>query len=122
VIAFVVVVGAGVYLYAHKDEGALQESRQRGGVLVQALETYREEHGSYPERLDTMVPEFIAGVEPPTWGLRRWRYRAYAPHASPMTDADDTERTYFQLSVARDESGYPVLYYDFATRRWVLNN
>jgi hypothetical protein len=29
---------------------------------------------------------------------------------------------YFQLSVAADESGYPVLYYDFAAQRWVLNN
>jgi hypothetical protein len=51
------------------------------------------------------------------------------PDAAPATAADSTARpdgaeaeVFFQLSVARNASGYPVLYYDFAAQRWVLNN
>jgi type II secretory pathway pseudopilin PulG len=129
VTAVAIGLGAIVYLYAHKDEGALEESKERGAVLVAALDSYRQEHGTYPAALDDLVPEFIAVVEPPTWGLARWRYRRYtpddvaAPAAAPASDTSDAAGTvFFQLSVAADESGYPVLYYDLPAQRWVLNN
>jgi type II secretory pathway pseudopilin PulG len=140
VTALVIATGAGVYLYAHKDEGALEESKRRGAELVQALHSYRREHGTYPGQLEDLTPQYVATIEPPTWGLRRWRYRRYAPDdvgAAPHDagaapgDTDVTpddaggasaDHVYFQLSVAADASGYPVLYYDFAARRWVLNN
>lgn len=120
VTAFVIAVGAGVYLYAHRDEGALEASKDRGARIVQALAAYRQEHETYPEQLEDLVPEYIASVEPPEWGLERWRYRRYTPER--VGGAADSAAVYFQLSVAADESGYPVLYYDFAAGRWVLNN
>lgn len=115
VILLVVAAGVGLYAYAHRDEGRLEESKQRGAAIVEALESYRAGTGAYPASLDDLVPQHIAVIEQPTWGLQRWRYRPYSP------DEDDATQ-YFQLSVAAQESGYPVLFYDFVARRWVLNN
>jgi hypothetical protein len=120
VAAFVIAAGAAVYLYAHRDDAALEASRERGARIVQALVAYREEHDTYPDELDSLSPQYLQSVEPPLWGLERWRYRTYTPEG--VGGASDTSAVYFQLSVAADESGYPVLYYDFATGRWVLNN
>lgn len=118
--ALVVILGAGVYLYAHKDEGALEASKERGAEIVAALEAYHAEHGTYPEQLEELVPARLPSLEQPTWGLGRWRYRRYTP--ADIHESADTTNVYFQLSVAADESGYPVLYYDTAAERWVLNN
>jgi hypothetical protein len=117
-----VAAGVGVFAYAHRHEGRLEESKQRGAAIVQALERYRVEAANYPEALDALVPRYLPAIEPPTWGLRRWRYRRYAVAELARRAAPDTSARYFQLSVAANESGYPLLYYDFAGRRWVLNN
>jgi hypothetical protein len=136
VTAFVIAAGAGVYLYAHKDEAALEESKRRGAELVEALHAYRSEHGTYPAELEALAPGYVPTIEQPTWGLERWRYRMYSPSGAgvrPDEATGDTaaaagvaapppDRLYFQLSVAADESGYPVLYYDLEAQRWVLNN
>lgn len=144
VIGLVIGLGAGVYLYAHRDEGNLEESKDRGAELVTALTAYMDVHGTYPEQLDDLVPDHVPEVRPPVWGLERWRYRRYTPASvsvpAPSSGGADGEAVrdsaaggvqdnagasdelYFQLSVAADESGYPVLYYDFAASRWVLNN
>ena len=124
VTALVVAAGAGVYAYAHRDERALEESKRRGEQLVAALDAYQLARGSFPAQLDELVPGHIATIEQPIWGLQRWRYRRYsAADAVPATaEVATADRVYFQLSVAADESGYPVLYYDFTARRWVLNN
>lgn len=118
--ALVLALGISVYLYAHRNEDELAESRTRGAAIVTALEDYSNANGTYPDRLAELVPGHLDAIEPPAWGLRRWRYRRYVPQHAQETQ--DTPAVYFQLSVAADESGYPVLYYDFATRRWVLNN
>lgn len=125
VTALAIAAGVGVYWYAHRDEGALEESKARGAAIVQALEAYQTDTGVYPEALDRLVPSYLPGIEPPTWGLERWRYRRFTPTevmTAPDADPGGDEYVYFQLSVARNESGYPVLYYDYTARRWVLNN
>ena len=114
--------GVGVYAYAHKDEGKLEQSKQRGAEIVQALERHRTEQGDYPSTLEALVPRFVPSIEPPTWGLRRWRYRRYRAGDVASNAPADSSARYFQLSVAANDRGYPVLYYDFAGRRWVLNN
>jgi type II secretory pathway pseudopilin PulG len=126
--------GAGVYWYAHRDQGALEESKERGAAIVEALDSYRAATGTYPADLDDLVPTYIAAIEPPTWGLERWRYRRYTPAevvagaTAPATGAEpapveaSADEVYFQLSVAANETGYPVLYYDYAASRWVINN
>ena len=110
-------IAAGVYIYAHRDQGSLEESKRRGAVLVEAIEAHRAAAGSYPDSLEQLVPARLEVIEPPTWGLQRWRYRRLLPQTEQAAG-----REFFQLSVAASESGYPVLYYDIAARRWVLNN
>jgi hypothetical protein len=119
----VLAIGAGVYIYAHRDVGQIEESKRIGAVLVDGLYRYQAAHGTYPDDLAQLAPDWVAEVEPPTWGLGRWRYRRYtAADVAPDAAAADSTREYFQLSVAASESGYPVLYYDPEARRWVLNN
>lgn len=118
VVVLALTAGAGVFWYAHRDEGRLEESKERGAVIVQGLERYRSAHGTYPEVLEELVPAYAPEIAPPTWGLERWRYRRFTPGVADAASDD----VYFQLSVAANESGYPVLYYDFTARRWVLNN
>lgn len=116
----VLALGVSVYAYAHRHEDELEESKIRGAAIVTALDEYLRQNATYPEQLSQLVPTYVPAIEPPVWGLQRWRYRRYMPqHAGEMADSSTV---YFQLSVAADESGYPVLYYDFSTRRWVLNN
>jgi hypothetical protein len=141
VVTLALAAGVGVYWWAHRDEGRLEESKERGAVIVQGLESYHARHGTYPESLDDLVPDHAPGIEPPTWGLERWRYRRFTPEdvaaaaaaaadspAAPGTSGEAAagrvagDRVYFQLSVAANQSGYPVLYYDYTARRWVLNN
>jgi type II secretory pathway pseudopilin PulG len=114
--------GVAVYMYAHRDEGRLEQSKERGARIVQALSSYHAEQGTYPETLDELVPEHIGAVEPPSWGLERWTYRRYTPADVSASDGAPHDVVYFQLSVAANESGYPVLFYDLAASRWVLNN
>lgn len=114
--------GIAVYVYAHRDEGRLKESKLRGTAVVEALHEYRAEHGAYPDSLARLVPEYVAAIEPPTWGLRRWTYRTWAPVGDARDTAVAPGRMLFQLSVAAGDSGYPVLYYDVVAERWVLNN
>jgi hypothetical protein len=138
VVVIALAAGAGIYWYAHRDEGRLAESKEHGAEIVAGLEGYRARHGTYPERLEDLVPEYATRIEQPTWGLERWRYRRFTPQdvaALAAAAADTTiaapaaqpsqhgrDEVYFQLSVAANESGYPVLYYDYTARRWVLNN
>jgi len=112
-----VLIAAAVFAWAHRDEGELEDSKARGAVIVQALESYRAEQGSYPDSLPQLVPVHLPEIEPPTWGLQQWRYRRLLPRTEQAQG-----REFFQLSVAASESGYPVLYYDIAAERWVLNN
>src|SRR5690606_16895496 len=104
-------------------QGGLEASKQRGAVLVGALEAYRADHGAYPERLDDLVPDYLPAVEPPAWGTGQWRYRRYtAAEVAPEGTPVDPDAEFFRLSVAAGTGGYPLLFYDPALRQWVLNN
>jgi hypothetical protein len=120
VITLALAAGGFVYWWAHRDEGRLEESKERGAVIVEGLQRYRAAHGTYPPELEELVPDYAPRVEPPTWGLERWRYRRFTPEELAQGAGDDA--IYFQLSVAANASGYPVLFYDYVGRRWVLNN
>ncbi len=54
---------------------AESESRRRGDRIIAALEAHRANRARYPAALEKLVPGFLAAVEPPTVGDRRWRYR-----------------------------------------------
>ena len=116
-------LAGGVYLYAHKDEGRLAETKARGSEIVAALERHRSDTGRYPATLDSLVGDYLQAVEQPTWGLQHWHYERYtrdAASGSARPAPGDT--LFFMLSVAADEAGYPLLFYDITAQRWVLNN
>ncbi|HSJ23205.1 MAG TPA: hypothetical protein VK929_00885 [Longimicrobiales bacterium] len=120
VITLALAAGVFVYWWAHRDQGALEELKERGAVIVDALQRYRAEHGTYPPDLAGLVPDYAARIEEPSWGLARWRYRRFTP--GDLAAGAGRDEIYFQLSVAANESGYPVLFYDYVGGRWVLNN
>jgi type II secretory pathway pseudopilin PulG len=122
VVVAMLVVAAGVFVYwwAHRYDGRLEESKDRGAVIVDALERYRAAHGTYPDTLAELVPGYVPSIEAPTWGLGRWHYRRFTP-AEKAADTG-TDEVFFQLSVAANDSGFPLLFYDYVGGRWVLNN
>jgi hypothetical protein len=120
VVTLALAAGAFVFWWAHRDQGPLEESKERGVVIVEALQRYRAAHGTYPPELAELVPDYAPRIEEPSWGLARWRYRRFTPEE--LAQGAGRDAIYFQLSVAANESGYPVLFYDYVGRRWVLNN
>jgi hypothetical protein len=67
---------------------------------------------------DTPAPVGSRNVPAPQADSRN----ATAADAGGLPDTSGGDPVYFQLSVAANPSGYPVLYYDYTGRRWVLNN
>jgi hypothetical protein len=144
VVTLAVLAGVGIYMWAHADQAELEESKRLGADIVMALQAHRAQTGTYPAELQDLVPAYLPAVRQPTWGVQRWTYRRYTPaevKAEALAPADDVagagaspratayvpdtsggDPFYFQLSVAQNESGYPVLYFDYTARRWVLNN
>lgn len=121
--------GFTTYRWAHRDDARLEETRQMGEVLVAAIESYRADHGEYPEALADLVPAYVARIERPSWGVGEWTYSRYEVPVNSAKIADSARAGgagdvayLFTLSVAANERRYPVLYYDLADRRWVLNN
>jgi hypothetical protein len=111
VAVLVLIAGLGVFAWAHRDEGELEETKRRGEQIVGALESFRARTGAYPDSLPQLVPEYIAAIEQPVWGTQQWRYRLLPE-----------QRTVFQISVSKNSSGYPSLNYDHAVGRFVVNN
>jgi len=52
----------------------IEASYVTGDRIANALHHYYTKHGSYPGRLDVLVPTFIGQIDPPSAGLPTWRY------------------------------------------------
>lgn len=74
--------------------GDIPANQERANELVQAISNYAQEYGRFPDRLDVLVPEFIAEI-PYTVGGREFHYyRLYEP---------DEYLLYFEVT---DKSSY----------------
>jgi hypothetical protein len=136
VVTLALLAGIGIYAWAHHDQADLEESKRLGAEIVTALHAHRASTGTYPAELEELVPAYLTSLRQPSWGAGRWTYRRYTPAevkveglapaegraAAYIPDTSGGDPFYFQLSVAQNESGYPVLYYDYTASRWVLNN
>ena len=61
---------AGIFLANWSAQSYQAEARDETSPLViGALEAYRVERGSYPDRLEDLVPDFLPGVPEPRMGL-----------------------------------------------------
>ena len=106
VAALVAIAGVGVYVYAHRDEPAIERTRERGDVIVAALEAHRSRAGRYPDSLSQLVPAVLDSLPAPAWG-DAWTYHTFGDGA------------HAELYV-RD--GRLTLRYDFGAGRWALDN
>lgn len=104
----VAAAGVGVYLYAHRDEPAIEATKDRGDTIVEGLEAHRAETGRYPAALAELVPARLDSLPAPAWG-GDWTYRTFG------------DGEYAELYV-RDDDGRLTLRYDFAGGRWALDN
>lgn len=100
--------GAAIYVYAHRDEAAIETTKERGNAIVAALEAHREGAGRYPDSLPQLVPTLLDSVPSPVWG-DAWSYHTF------------DEGTYAEFYVRATDGGL-TLRYDFSGRRWGLDN
>jgi hypothetical protein len=76
--------------------------------LIEALDTYRNSTGKYPETLDRLVPEYLETIPTPKWGKNEWKYE--------KTDWDS-----YALEVRRYKDGYEGYYYYNSPNSWVYD-
>lgn len=109
VAGFVIVAGAGVYLYSHRHEDAIAATREQGDMIVAALDRARGQSGVYPRSLADLVPTNLDSLPSPAWG-DRWEYATF----------DDGAQA--ELYVTESGGGDLTLRYDFTGRGWALDN
>jgi hypothetical protein len=85
------------------DAGYVQAAQTQGKALLTALETYRAQHGDWPDTLSRLA----GPIPPPDLGMREWIY-------APRSDS-------FTLRVNGSPSGYPSLQYNAKTKQWELD-
>lgn len=108
VAGLILAAGVAVYVYAHRDEGAIEATKQRGALIVGALREHHAAEGRYPAALDALVPAYLDSIPAPAWG-DRWTYRTFG------------EGAHCELYV-REPAGRLTLRYDFTGERWALDN
>src|SRR5436190_1477550 len=62
--------------YTFSSPSVLEETERRGNQVVEGLERFRTDHGTYPDSLQELSPKYMQEVLPPTWGLKTWIYAA----------------------------------------------
>jgi len=98
------------------DDQRLRRTEARGNAVIAAIDHYTEQIGRLPDSLAALRPYYLRSIPTPTWGDGSWRYQQFASvvhtsHAPPI----------FELRVCMNASCYPVLYFNSALRRWVLD-
>jgi hypothetical protein len=63
--------------YSAGHKAVVRGDESRASEVVAALEKYRRDRGSYPNRLSELVPAYIAAVKPPHYGVKKWEYVHY---------------------------------------------
>jgi hypothetical protein len=63
--------------YSEGHKAVVRGDESRASEIVAALEKYRRNRGRYPDRLSELVPEYIAAVKPPHYGVKKWEYVHY---------------------------------------------
>jgi hypothetical protein len=55
----------------------VEETQRRGDLVRSALDQYSFKVGSYPEKLEQLLPTYIAQIPAPTVGKGIWDYQRY---------------------------------------------
>ena len=81
---------------------------QRGNQIAVALDKFKNDKGSYPEKLGELVPEYLTEVEKPVLWNKEWEYH--------QGRGGET----FSLLVGKGKHNYPSLFY--SPNGWYLDN
>lgn len=54
--------------------GGVRESKARGDRIVKALLRHKQDHGTFPDSLAALVPEYLDAIADPVIGDRTWKY------------------------------------------------
>lgn len=96
-------VGCGKRSWSSKN---VEESKKRGGIIVVALDNYKQSKGAYPKSLDELVPAYLASIPQPAAGNTNWTYIGGPP------DSD------FMLEFSGPTDRDPQYWFDSETRHW----
>jgi hypothetical protein len=88
---------------------SVAESKEKGHAIIDALNDYKSQHGSYPEELSTLVPEFVESIEGPTAGTKKWIYHLF------------NNGDVFQLSFEGPYEHSPVCFWNSSSGKWSLD-
>ena len=80
----------------------IQQSKAIGNKILDAIDQYHADNGSFPERLEDLVPKYLKEVKPPTAGTREWQYGR-----SDGTGWFETGEPDCSLSFSRGRHHYP---------------
>jgi hypothetical protein len=70
----ILIIGAPVALLLTRQR-CTHTSEENGKAVIVALESYREVHGVFPDKLSQLAPGFLASVPPPACG-GDWEYES----------------------------------------------
>jgi len=89
-------------------EELVDESYERGAVVIAALEEYKQDHTVYPPRLEDLIPEYLEEVPLPAAGNKEWCYDLFRDGS-------------FQLAVEDCPGGFPVHFYLSDHGQWACD-
>ena len=61
-----------MYWLIHR--GDFDETKNRGDIVIQALEQFKATNGIYPATLGELTPSYLKEIPLPKWGLQQWIY------------------------------------------------
>jgi type II secretory pathway pseudopilin PulG len=73
-LALLILAGCSQSQRVRWQKQQIEETKQRGNQIVQAIEAFRTDHGAYPKSLAEVSPKYLPEVPQPTWGLKSWKY------------------------------------------------
>jgi hypothetical protein len=87
----------------------LTRTQAIGDEIVECIYKYYDVHGTYPDNLLDLKPDYIQRIDPPVWGVKEWKYSRFQPG-------------HFYLSVNANRHDYEVYCYDSRDKVWELDN
>ncbi len=98
----------GTILVVHFSHRNLEETKSNANIIISALESYADQNGEYPERLDDLTPIQIDQIPPCTWGCKEWAYNI------------ERDGSYVLSFAAKSE--LPAYIYSSKSGNWLLDD
>jgi hypothetical protein len=90
------------------SKASLSNDKLIGNQIVDALDRYKADRGSYPKQLIDLVPNYLSAITPPGYGQKKWDYFEYP------------EQGAFVLCVSGRKVYQDTLWFDSTKREWEI--